>query len=503
MGASFPPPISYTGPLAYKRNARMALTNLSAGGSVLANASNAADTVSNSFNSRSVQVVPANCGGMTDIVLRFPGFMQHSGAVPEANIPTAFTVTASLEYPIGTTPQPFYFKGLTSGTVNPGPFYLETDPLPMFLPAGASLADKTFAIWTPGSFVFSGGLSSTQPTVEWTNRGTGLADHTLDLTVFASTTAGLGYAPVVFGTPLIRVPVLGIMGDSIGVGAGDYADSVAWVPAWGRALKNKIGFLNQSIGGSTMVSWLARLNGTAQLYLDSITHLLFELGVNDISIGQTLAQLQANFITLTSPFLARGVKVYALTLMPHTTSTDGWITTTNQTLLGTEAIRQGYNTWLRANWRTLGLSGIFDDARAVDPTDSGKWGADVGASASGVASQQAALVATLTGGVISAINRNILQSGSTSGAGYPSTVTLPWVAVPYPGETGSGGAGTCTTNSSGNVITQIITTPGSGYSYPPMINITGPWTADGLHPTVRGYNQLFANNGFTPSAFTL
>jgi hypothetical protein len=497
MGASFPPILLPPGAFAYKDNLRVPITNIHLMGPCIPNTSLGSDSTNNSFNSRAVNVVPTLVGGLSDIVLKFPQFNQ-VGNAPELPIPSAFTVSASIEYPIGSTPLPFFFQGQLTGTVNPGSGYLATDPFPVFIPAGSSFAIKIYGTWT-GTFIFGGRLASSRPTVDWTTAGVNVPNHTLDNTVLVSSTPGMGYTPIVYGIPLVKMPVVGIVGDSIGGGQADALDFITFGTSWGRALKNRISLLNLSIGASRMTTWLQRWNGTWQLY-KGCTHIVFELGVNDLDGGQTLNQMTANATLMVMAFISQGIKVYPTTLMPRTSSTDGFISVSGQTITSFEAIRVGYNNWWRNNWASLGCAGLIDNDFTIDPTASGKWSFDAGATPLSVSTQQGFYNPVMTNGVITNL------TCTTQGGGYPATSgTLNWTAVPYLGETGSGGSGTVSLNGTGGLSLSSFTINdgGSNFSYPPMINIQGPFTFEGLHPSVRAWNQLFSKGTFTPSLFNL
>ena len=502
------PSVIAAGPSIIQRMAifrnQLLVANPFGGSGSLANAQGTADVTNNTMNTREVLIAPIY-SDIADIVLAFPGFLQNTGGGSEANIPTGYTVTCSVEYPIGATPRQLFFSGAATGTVTPGRTLLKTDPLPLDIPAGAQFAVKTFLSWTPGTFYLMPVASTAQNTIEWAARGTGLSDQTLTNTVLSSTTNGQGFAPLVYANLYTPIPSIGIVGDSISVGAGDVLDMTTWNTRFGKGMRNKLPIITVGIGGGTMTGYLARQEGTNLILRNAITHLIFELGVNDLSAGQTAAQMETNAQLIWKPFLARGVKVFATTITPHTTSTDGFITAANQTISsGTaEGYRQTYNAWLLANWQSLGLAGVFDVGHVYDPTDSGKWSSDAGLTSANVASGYAYFQSTITGGVVTALNFTSQQGSGSVGNGYVNGTVLNWIAVPYPGETGSGAFGTITVNGSGQALTPAITSGGIGYSAAPMINILGPWTADGLHPTPRGTNQFLGSGIYSPASFVL
>lgn len=494
-----PPAQVFPKDLAYKTSSFMCVSNNNP--QVIAITTNAADSTNNSANTRSLITAPLNTA-LSDIRLAFAGWGIVTGGGAETSLPNGYTVTASIEYPIGATPRQIWFGGNPSITIVPGRTLVFSDPIAVGIAAGARYSIRTFVTWT-GTFWFSGNQSSLLGAgAEWTTRGIDLADHTLDLTNTASTTAGQGFSPIVQARTQTRIPVLGIVGDSISGGTNDQTDPVTNSRSIIRSLRNKMPGIDTGVGGYSTLFYLQRNEGAHLVLRDSITHMIMELGVNDINSGMSFATLSSNWQKIMAPFLNRGLKCYGWTLTPRSTSTDAFLTLANQTVLSApnEANRQLFNAWLLANGISFGLSGILDAAHVVDPTDVGKWVCDPGASVS-ASGANAAAFATVVGGVVTAVATSLFSTGASVGAGYPNATVIPWTSSPYPGETGSGAVGTCTTNGSGQAITWTVTNGGSGYSAPPMINLVGPWTIEGLHPSPRAYNEIIFRTGLGPGMF--
>lgn len=76
--------------------------------------------------------------------------------------------------------------------------------------------------------------------------------------------------------------------------------------------------------------------------------MLCAYGRNDVTGGQTLAQVQATLLSLWSGAAARGCKVFQTTITPRTTTTDNFLTLANQTADATDPVRVALNTWIRA-----------------------------------------------------------------------------------------------------------------------------------------------------------
>jgi len=461
----------------------------------------------NSLNSRASYYSPRDAA-LTDIVLSFAGFYN---AQPEANFPLTYTAYASIEYPAGTFTV-VRFAGATSQTVTPGYVTYYSDPTPVRIPANTQFWVKVYLSWTGGATDFP--LTSVGVTAlngDWTNVGTGLTNQTTSVTTYSSTYAaptfvrGMGVTCGVFGRLSASIPVLGIIGDSIDQGSGgtDTADATYGGISWERGFRNVVPLLNVARQAETAANFWTRPNGRLSLLADACTHVMIGYGRNDLNAGTAVATFQADIIKIVDYFLSRGVKVFLRTITPQTTSTDGWITTANQTVANAtyEARRLTYNQNIRDNWGAWGLSGYFDVARIVDPTDSGKWNVD-----DGKAGYQAYGVPTLTAGVVTAVDRPTLNAGTAyGGTGYAnneSALTCYVYRRPDdPIRTGDATV-TCATNGSG-VVTGYTVVSGGTYTYAPMITPAGVWTADGIHPSARSYNAIIAGASIGPQALAL
>ena len=278
-----------------------------------------------------------------------------------------------------------------------------------------------------------------------------------------------------------------IIGDSIGYSGNDASDPVSCARFMERAMRNVLPIMNLARSGDTFTDYLANPAGRALLLSGRINRLICELGTNDTFAGTTptLAAMQALATAAWAPFLAAGVKVWQSTLTPRTTSTDGWSTTANQTIVSAaaEALRQSFNAWIIASWATLGLSGYLDYGHAVDPTDSGVWNAD------GTTGTSAAGFCNLVGGSVSGCTLAQYNIGTSNGLSYPNSTTVACTVRGYPGETGTLPTITAQTGGTGLVTGFTIISPGANLLYPPMVAPNGAWTVDGTHPNPRGYNE--------------
>lgn len=457
------------------------------------------DTTNNTLNSRVVHYAPST-SDISDIVLAFPGFGINASFV-EADFPVSYTATAAIEYPAGTF-YPVYLNGSRNIAVTPGRTLVRTDPLPITIPAGAQFFVKCFASWSAGHFWMTenGGYLLAAPQQGWCNAGTGLADNTLTATTFTQSESGNGFTPFVYGRLASPIASVGILGDSISVATGEQADSVTGAIFMERAFRGIIPVNNVSKVGLGLLNLVPgqRNEGMHLILRDSISHLIISLGRNDLQ-GNTAATTEANLQKIMAPFLSRGVKIFGVTVVPTTTSTDNFATTANQTVANAanETQRLLYNTWLRANWQSIGMSGLLDWAHVADPTDSGKW------NVSNRAGRQTQGFSTLTNRGISAVSLAQFTSGAQGGNQWPNSSTIPCTVRPYPGDTGTGGGVVNATSNGSGVITGFtVVTPGD-YDFPPMVAPQGAWTNDGTHGSPLFYNEVIYQTGLQPSWFTI
>ncbi len=464
------------------------------------------DSVNNSANTRKLRNAPKN-SDLVGLVVEYSNTIYASPPA-EISIPNAFTVMTYVEYPIGTTAYLMTYNGNISQTITPGPPTITTsDEYPYTIPAGAQYAIREYVTWN-GTLNLGFGLSSILLVGDWTERGVNLVNHARDLTVRTHTAPnGFGFGGIVRAKLATRIVSLGAVGDSWFAGVNDIPDTFTRSSSIVRAMRLKIPVSCTGIGGYRLQSYITNSGIEQAVLRNAVTHVIVELAINDVNAGTTLATLQANIVIAFNHYLSRGIKVYGWTIPPRTTSSNGYLNAAGQTVVSsaTTSLIISYNNWLRANWASFGLTGLIDAGAAIDPTDSGFWSADVGALVSPTAVAQAA--ATVSGGVVSAVvpAAAVGTGNASGGSGFGNTVTIPWTSYAYPGESGSGAAGMAISNASGQMLNYTIVTPGSGYATdgPPMINLVGPWTIDGLHPSPRGWNEIIKVTGLGPGLFSL
>jgi hypothetical protein len=252
------------------------------------------------------------------------------------------TVRASIEYPAATF-TPLYFSGKRDIVINAGGT-ASSDYLPISIPAGAQFWTRTYVTVADNTKRWPLNGSYQAGLAEGSTNSAGETDKTTTGTL---TGGGFGFGPhavVAKYLPTGTARIIGI-GDSRITGNGDTDVINGW---WGRAFEGRC--INQRISypvekAQTFATNAGRYRRMPLIEGSNVA--ICNYGVNDLSGGRTLAQLQADVITIWQICQARGIAVYHTTIEPSTTSTDSWATLANQTILSWNTSRVSFNNWLR------------------------------------------------------------------------------------------------------------------------------------------------------------
>lgn len=319
-------------------------------------------------NSRTVHIARDN---ITSLQFLFPNWHCKTGG-GEQGLGASATLFASIEYPLGTTPQRIYFGGAQS-VVIPDLTTAISDILNIVIPRGAPFAVKTFYANPNGILYAFGRNASTDGFLEGTaNAASGLTDQTLTTTNPTASVAGYGPCAIIGMTS--RSSIF-LSGDSRVLGVSESNVSQDPTGAKGefeRSIAKEFAFINASAGGDRIA--VAVAGYTLRLALAQYcTHVLINYGINDLNNGRSTAQIMADLVTLAGMFGSKPVR--CSTVAPYTTSTDGWTTTANQTVSGIEANRVALNKSIRRV--PAPFAGIVEIADAVESgRDSGLWKAN-------------------------------------------------------------------------------------------------------------------------------
>lgn len=100
--------------------------------------------------------------------------------------------------------------------------------------------------------------------------------------------------------------------------------------------------------GDTANTFASQLYSSPAVTLAQMsTTVLWYYGINDVVAATPLATLQGYALKVARFFMEQGIKFIVSTLTPYTTTSDSYATIVNQTVTANEAIRTGYNSWVR------------------------------------------------------------------------------------------------------------------------------------------------------------
>jgi lysophospholipase L1-like esterase len=220
-----------------------------------------------------------------------------------------------------------------------------------------------------------GGGPGITGTSSWVN-GSDSCDTTGAMTTSVASFGAVSPTAVV-GTPLATTPPASLLciGDSIPSGQGDSGGGGALTPySWfTRWVNNQVSAQRICTYGDLVSNW-ATPGACARRVplLASFTHAVIHMGINDLSVPNTLTQLQASYTTLVQLLQAFGIKVSAATLLPRMASGNNWTTTGGQTPTSYESVRVAMNTWLRS--KPIGIVNVYDLADVCETArNSGLW----------------------------------------------------------------------------------------------------------------------------------
>lgn len=297
---------------------------------------------------------------LTSIRFVFGNFTQNNG--PDTGNGSASTITASVEYPAGTFTQ-LLFGGSTSGTMSSGGIVF-SDYVSVSIPANTIFWSRQF-ITNASGLVYCNWQNSFFG--EATNGAvSGVSDQTMGGTITNSLPSACSPPLAVLGMTVN--PSVIVVGDSIAFGAGGSGEN-GTNTIDGHNGKNglittslgSIPFLNLATPAITADLWVSKAPSRGQ-FVSKGSHLVSQLGVNDLTNGRTSAQIITDLQAIWA--LARaGQKIYQTTITPHTTSTDAWATTVNQTALN-QATRATLNQTIRGG--ISGMTGFYDTASLLE-----------------------------------------------------------------------------------------------------------------------------------------
>lgn len=333
-------------------------------------------------------VMPVTFNGQTTVTIPAHSVVQHDEFQLDLPANTEFWYRATIRGS-GTWPSSYLAQYVAGSGYGPqGDSYLgyisgatKASPIVISVPYG----DHQFQ--TGDTAVIVGVLGNTAANGTWTvtrvsatqfslNGSTGNAAYTSggtyqgsDLALYGSAPmAGAGgtqlYGPrLLLGRPAIDTSshvFAAICGDSIAQGSGDTGNgSGGWIlrglGSSGQFNYTRMPVTQVAVRGTTSTYFAA---STGNLYSNSLRrrrqsfgapYFFLEYGTNDLyGSARTVAQLQADNLSIAGAASRKGSKVILTTLTPRTASSDSWATAGNQSVLAQEPLRLAYNQWVRA-----------------------------------------------------------------------------------------------------------------------------------------------------------
>lgn len=314
------------------------------------------------------------------------------GATGETVIGNDYTWEAAIELTSPVTYQEFYTIGTVIADIPNGcPIIVNQSPVGYDFAAGTlfwlrqgfiiSVDTNFLPLATGGSPTGSAGYISPLTTSQVPGTGA--------LTTPAGGTAfGVAGPPLILGVPALPMAAVCYVGDSIADGTGDTIynpnGDVGFI---GRGLHGVNGF-NTPYVKSTVGSWTYSNAGIdkaprMRAVWPYVTHIINELGTNDIANATTLSTMQGYATAMwqaqkrvIGPY-GKPLQVAQTLIMPRTTSTDSWATAANQTPIAgftVGGVRDQFNSWVKAQVGGGLLDAYIDVNQYVeDQSNSGKW----------------------------------------------------------------------------------------------------------------------------------
>ena len=271
-------------------------------------------------------------------------------------------LTAAIEYPVGQFTQ-VKWDGSTTGE-----FVCQTlasDFTPIYIPDGETFYVRSFQsasaslVWTLSRDEENGEACTFGPS--------GVADQTMGGTIQSIPGFEI-YRPLAVIAATDR-PSVAIIEDSRGYGVGDVLDSAGDKGNAQRSLSPYVAFTNLSRSGDQAAKFVAN-HDHRLVAANHCSDIFLHLGINDNSVGRTEEQIIADLETIVGYF--PGKRVWLGTIEPKTTSTDGWVSISGQTVDSANAVRIAVNNAIRAGLK--GASGYFDIADVLERgRNSGVW----------------------------------------------------------------------------------------------------------------------------------
>lgn len=342
--------------------------------------------------SLSYHIVRANSSGVPKLAIDIPTyFVKHSNQQETATGGT-WQFRASVEYPPGNC-SPLAYDGSGNTPTFVGALTaLQTVPdnsdnwfsTTKSFPNGARIGIRIFGTAGPGIINYSPSAAGSTVTYQGgedlingerfkaSNTGsTTDQTATCDAITDNGVSGASGFGPAAIVGPT-TAPSFYIWGDSREEGIADfYNNSSTNIGQSARSIGPYFAYVNGGITSLQGANWITGVGTAHQIVLSKLgSHLLSEVGVNDIAATLSAATAIANNKTAWAQFGA--TRIIVALLAPETTSTDAFQGQGNQTALSYSSTIDAYNALVRAG--VAGAMGIVDYSTAArDTINTDKW----------------------------------------------------------------------------------------------------------------------------------
>lgn len=316
-------------------------------------------------------------GAISNLKLVYAQWYYDIGSFVETTVGNSSTITASVEYPAGTFTQ-VTFSGSPSASIADGGL-LTSDIANVTIPAGAEFWVRTCHVPDGTQKIPYTNLPQTANTLGVHIGTTSSGDLTMSGTIANAAIQNVSGPVAIVGTvaaPNARAYI--VAGDSIAWGQGDVssADAKGGSGYVARALVNKGAYTKLTCQGQYLAKTLSprtKLTALIAALQGTYTDLACEFGINDLTLTSGMSTIQSNLQTYWGLYSGR---ISQCTISPKTTSTDGWITTVNQTTSTSNFFTSDrlntLNAWIRG--LPAGLSNVIEAADAfMSARDSDLW----------------------------------------------------------------------------------------------------------------------------------
>jgi len=245
-----------------------------------------------------------------------------------------------------------------------------SDPVGVDVPAGSAFGIFCYCSTpdVPGTDIYPRGYETSYSDGEGSYTGGDRCDSS---TVTASQVTSAPSPYCVYGLPDAgrNVKSVIISGDSIAAGAHNAYSGEGYVPtALGGYFAGTWTMINIAKSSETTTNFLTTQRLRRITFAAGADVFITNYGTNDFGTN-TLATIKTNLIDIWSAAKARGCRVYQITIIPKSSSSDGWITVANQSIgnASNESDRIALNAWLRAPASAgAGNSALYDAGGALD-----------------------------------------------------------------------------------------------------------------------------------------